>query len=68
MRRPLGPLLALLVALVAVELAVVEHAHAPTAANALAGVVGCVLIVLASKALGKHALQEPEPPPDPGDD
>jgi hypothetical protein len=60
MRAALAWSIGVAVALVALEWAVARGPH-PAGLAALAGAVGCVLIVVASKALGKAWLQRPEP-------
>lgn len=58
-------LVAILLALIAIELPFPHHApvfpwHRLTGFHAYLGVAACVVVVIASKAIGKRLLQRPE--------
>lgn len=60
MTREIGVLVAAAVALTGLELWLPATWHVPPGVTALFALVGCVAIVIASKALGKRWLQRAE--------
>lgn len=62
MTRVLAALGVIAGVLIAVEAAMVRDAHYAPGTFAALGLVGCAVIVVVSKLLGKAWLQRPEPP------
>lgn len=62
MRTPLAAVVALTAALVLLEAVLPLDAHVSPGTFAGFSVLGCLALVAGAKWLGKHGLQEPEPP------